>query len=184
MNKTSLRISLAKIFTSILLFAIHTVWGCTSGPIKSQELIPGNYDMANKHPFTVSLHVDGGREFSPLKTPQISNEALMQALHQAIISADLFNEILESGEDYKLNLYIFKVTHPLAGSVMTARVEIGWTLTRRASMQIVWQESILTSDSASSDEVLNANSRLKMAIEKAARKNIQEGIRQISQLGL
>ena len=184
MNKTTLRISLAKIFASILLLPYLIVLGCTSGSIKSQAIIPDSYDITYKHSSAVSLHVDGGREFSPLKIPQISNEVLMETLHQAIIVSDLFDEILKSGEDYKLDLYIFKVSQPIAGSKMTVRVEIGWTLTRTASMEIVWQESILTSDTASSDEEFNANNRIRLATERAAKKNIREGIRQISQLEL
>ena len=184
MNKTFFGMVLAKTSVSILWLAFLIVSGCTSGPIKSQSIIPASYDIANKQPFTVSLHVDGGREFSPLKIPQISNEALMDALHEAIILSDLFDEIVKLGEDYKLNISIFKVSQPIAGSVTTVRVEIGWTLIRAASMEIVWQESILTSDTSSSDEEFNINNRIKLATERAAKKNIQEGIRQISQLNL
>lgn len=184
MNKTFFGIALSKAAASILGLAFLIVLGCTSGPIKSQAIIPESYDIANKQPFTVSLHVDGGREFSPLKIPQISNEALMDALHKAIISSNLFDGIVKSGEDYKLDLYIFKVSQPIAGSVMTVRVEIGWTLTRKASMEIVWQQSILTSDTSSSSEKFNVDSRLRLATERAAKKNIREGIRQISQLQL
>jgi hypothetical protein len=108
----------------------------------------------------------------------------MDALHEAIIQSNLFEEIVKLGEDFKLDLNIFKVSQPIAGSVMTVRVEIGWTLTRTASMEIVWQESILTSDTSSSNESLNANSRVKIATERAATKNIREGISKISQLEL
>ena len=184
MNKAFFGIVSAKTSVFILWLASLIVLGCTSGPIKSQAIIPGSYDIANKQPFKVSLHVDGGREFSPLKIPQISNEALLDALHKAITLSDLFDEIIKFGEDYKLDLFIFKVSQPMAGNQMTVRVEIGWTLTHIASMEIVWQESILTSDTSSSNEKLNANSRLKLATERAAKKNIQEGIRRISQLDL
>ena len=75
MNKTFFGKALAKTSVFILWLASLIVLGCTSGPIKSQAIIPDSYDIANKQPFKVSLHVDGGREFSPLKIPQISNEA-------------------------------------------------------------------------------------------------------------
>ena len=184
MNKSYFNTTITKTSVSILWIASLIVFGCTSGPIKSQAIIPEVYDIANKQPYTVSLHIDGGREFSLLKIPQISNETLMDALREAIIQSNLFDEIVEFGEDYKLDLYIFKVSQPIAGSVMTVRVEIGWTLIRRASMDIVWQKSILSSDTSSSDEALNANNRIKLATERAAKKNIREGIRQISQLNL
>jgi len=184
MNQKFFGMALVKISISILWLASLIFLGCTSGPINSQEIIPGSYDIANKQPFKVSLHVDGGREFSPLKTPEISNDALLDALHKAIILSDLFDEIVKFGEDYKLDLYIFKVSQPIAGNEMTVRVEIGWTLTHTVSMEIIWQESILTSDAASSSEKFNAISRLKLATGRAAKKNIREGIRQISQLEL
>ena len=184
MNKTFFGTAFSKASVSILVLAFLILFGCTSGPIKSQAIIPDSYDIAKKQPFTVSLHVDGGREFSPLQIPQISNEALLDALNKAIILSGLFNEIVKYGEDYKLDLYIFKVSQPLAGSVMTVRVEIGWTLTRKASSEIVWQQSILTSDTASSSESLNANNRLRLATERAAKLNIREGIKQISKLEL
>jgi hypothetical protein len=184
MKKTFSDIVLAKSSLSILWVGLLLVAGCTSGPIKSQAIVPASYDIANKHPFTVSLEVDGGREFSPLKIPQISNEALMDALKEAIILSDLFDKILTIGEDYKLNLRIFKVSQPIAGSVMTVRVEIGWTLSRTASQKTVWQESILTSDTSTSDEEFNAQNRLKLATERAAKKNIREGMKRISQLEL
>ena len=184
MNKTFFGKALAKTSVSILWLAFLIVLGCASGPIKSQAIIPDSYDIENKQPFTVSLHVDGGRELSPLKIPQISNEVLMDALHESITLSDLFDEIIKFGEDYKLDLFIFKVSQPMAGNEMTVRVEIGWTLTHTASMEIVWQESILTSDTASSDEEFNANNRIRLATERAAKKNIREGIRQISQLEL
>lgn len=184
MNKTFSDMVLVKSSISILWLGFLFVSGCTSGLIKSQAIIPASYDIANKNPFTVSLQVEGGREFSPLKIPQISNEALMDALKEAIILSGLFDEIVKFGEDYKLDLYVFKVSQPIAGSVMTVRVEIGWTLSRADSMETVWQESILTSDTASLNEKFNVNSRLKLATERAAKKNIRQGIRQISRLDL
>ena len=67
---------------------------------------------------------------------------------------------------------------------MTVRIEIGWTLTRIAENEIIWQKFILTSGSTSSGEKFSGAESLRTATERAAMSNIEEGIRQISQLKL
>lgn len=144
--------------------------------------MPDSIHVVKQHSGTIALKVEGGREKSPVQIPQISNETLLEALRTSILQSKLFADIAPTGQDYDLDLYIVRTSQPLAGNDMTVDVEIAWTLRRSASHDIIWRESITTSNTVTRVEEGNALNRVVAATNRAAKQNINEGILRISQL--
>lgn len=184
MNITPFNRPTRNLLVMLVLLYLFFISGCAVGPIKPQSIVPQNFDINKKQPFTVSLHVEGGREYSPLKIPEISNEALHEALIKAINDSGLFNEIIKNEGDYRLELYIFKVSYPFGGQASEVKIEIGWTLRRNDSSKIIWQNTILTTHTTTTIGKIISIDRVKYYIEMAAKKNLKEGIQQISRLDL
>jgi hypothetical protein len=86
--------------------------------------------------------------------------------------------------DYVLNVDIFNVTQPSMGFSFTVSMEMGWTLTRADNGTVVWRESIKSEHTTSTSEVFVGVTRLKMATEGAARKNVALGLQKLSALSL
>ena len=149
--------------------------GCTT-PALSRDMTVNNVVINKKFPYSVSLHVQGGRQSEVGELPQISDEEFEKAIERSIINTKVFAKIGEAAStDYHLEAIIFSISQWLYQSGV--HVEIGWRLTDRVTDEIVWQESIKTSGEA---EALNKGD----ALEAAIKENIQQGLEHISALEL
>jgi ABC-type uncharacterized transport system auxiliary subunit len=135
----------------------------------------------NAYSDSVSLKVDGGREKNPMGVPKISNESLLEAPTQSIEKSGLFSSVRDGDSDYRLELYVVKVSQPYVGTDMTVSVEIAWTLKNGKTNEIMWRKSLKTSDTATPSEKGAGISRLALATQRTARKNIEQGIKMLSQ---
>jgi hypothetical protein len=169
----------------VMVTVCFVLIGCAgTATVTPQAMVPETIKFNNQFSATVSVRAQGGREKHPMGSSELSNEVLVDAVKKAIIKDRLFSSIVESNEDYRLNLFIVKVSHPLVGTDIPVTVEIGWTLHRSADEGIIWQKSIVTKDTASSEDGAMFNSRLIMAIQRSTQSNIQEGLTAISNLTL
>lgn len=158
--------------------------GCTS-PATSEGIALAPITVAHRHANSVSVEVTGGRETTALDTSQISNEAFSAALIETIEKTGLFSSVVERNKaDYQLSVMIFRLEQPVIGFSLKSNMEAGWTLVRRATDQVVWQEAVETNYVATTEDALIAAERSRLAAEGVARANIRIGIDKISQLPL
>ena len=73
---------------------------------------------------------------------------------------------------------------PSFGLTFTVKMEAGWQLKRVSDGSMVWQESIKSENTATTGDAFAAVTRLRLATEGAARKNIEQGLSRISALKL
>ncbi len=159
--------------------------GCSS-PAKSAGMTPASLGIEKTHPYSVKVEVGGGRATNALTDPsQISNEAFAQAIADAIVRNRLFSEIAQGQPgNYLLRVDILSLEQPLIGLNLTVRLETAWELINTQTGKPVLREAIISSHTATTGDSLAGVTRIRLATEGAARKNIEQGILRISRLAL
>ena len=172
------------LFAPILIGAILTLTGCAS-PVSHDAMVPHGITVAKHHAKSVAVVTGGGSETNPAWKSQVSDDALKQALVDAIKQTKTFSSVVEGKSgDYVLNVTIFNVTQPNMGFSFTVGMEMGWTLTRADTGAVAWQESIKSQHTTSTGEAFAGVTRLKMATEGAARNNVALGLQKLAALSL
>ena len=174
----------SSVWTLLLLVIAAMLVGCAT-PATFEGMVPGSFDIIQKHPHAVNVKVTGGQETSAMWKTQISNEAFAQALVEAINKTQAFSKVIQgTGADYLLLVTIFSMEQPTFGGAFTVNLEAGWTLTRADNGVKVWQEAIKSEFTATMGDAFGGATRLRLATEGAARNNIAAGLAKISRLNL
>jgi len=168
----------------VLCTCIAVLGGCAT-PTTYEGMIPTAFRTAKKHPQTVGISVNGGKETDSTGKPQISDATFTQALTESIVKSQTFSKVIQGGgADYLLTVTLFGMEQPSFGLSFTVKLEAGWTLKRAGNGQTVWQESIKSEFTATTSDAFAAVTRLRLATEGAARNNISAGLARISELNL
>ncbi len=164
-----------------LVFLALTMTGCFAAGARAKAMMPEQIEVGTQHPSSVSLAVQGGQETNPFYESEISNEAFIEALQDALSKSGIFTKVSQSSEaDYRLEVLLDKVHQPILSLATTVTLETHWKLMQVNSGKIVWQEFIKSSYEAAFLPNLYGVARLRVANEGAARENINEGIRLLS----
>jgi hypothetical protein len=157
--------------------------GCAS-PAKPSAMVPTAYATAKQHSGSVSVAVTGGNKTNPLWKSDISSEDFATALTEALNQSALFSSIASGNTDYRLEIQLIQVMSPNGGFTFTSTVVSEWRLVRVRDSAVMSDEYISTHFSATVGDAFAAVKRIRIAIEGAARANIAEGIRRLSELNL
>lgn len=169
------------IVTSVLAALVA---GCAT-PSQPQAMIATSAPALHGSKETVAVSVSGGRETSSMGASQISDAAFAQALRDSIENSGLFAKAVQGSDaPYRLEAFIGKVQQPFLGFDATVAMEVSYTLSEAPPEKKVWQKSIETSYTATVSDALVGVTRLRLANEGAARKNIEQAIAELSKLGL
>ena len=154
-------------------------------PSQPIAMTAGEVAVASKSSDTVSIAVTGGRDTSSTYVSQISNADFREALKQSILKSALFSQVVDGRAGrYRLDAYIGALTQPLMGMSLTVDMEVSYTLVDSVTGNVVWQQHIATSHTATGTDSIIAATRLRLANEAAARKNIEAAIAAMGKLGL
>ncbi len=168
----------------LLTVALLMCAGCATAA-KPEAMTAVLHLTAHQSPSTVVVSVLGGRATSAMGVSQISDDDFASALRQSIEQSRLFAHALTEGAaNYQLQAFITQVNHPFFGTSMTVSMEVDYTLSRNQPKQIVWHKTMTSSYTAPFSAAFAGATRLRLAIEGAARKNIEQAIQEISQLQL
>jgi uncharacterized protein YceK len=169
---------------AILILAISGLSGCASHATKeamTSDIVPG----MQKHKYTVEINTQGRNETGALDLPSISKDDFASAIENSIIENGLFTKVIHgNGSDYKLNVSIVNMSTPMFGASMTASMEVAWSLQNTRSKHVAMRESIKSSYTAGAFSAFAAVTRIRYAVEGAARENIRLGLMAISKLQL
>lgn len=167
------------------LVAITVVLGGCASPASRDAMSTDSLSVARKHPYSVSIETRGGGETGAMDSSNISNEDLKAAIEQSITKTGLFRSIVQGkGGDYELTVTVTQLTKPLMGFSMTAGLETAWSLVKVADKSAVLRRAISSSHTAGAGEAFAGVTRLRLAVEGAARKNITQGLEAIAALNL
>jgi hypothetical protein len=169
---------------AVLISITSGLSGCASPATKDAMMLHSILDI-RQHQKTVAIRTRGGSETGAMDSSNISNSAFAEAIEKSIIKNGLFAEVIHgSGFDYVLNVTIVNVSKPLFGASFTVDMETAWSLVNPTNKNVAMRESIKSSYTATMSDAFVGVTRLRLALEGAARENIHLGLVAISKLQL
>lgn len=172
-------LSIATLAGAALLFG-----GCAS-PSQSANMVAVPEVTVTKHAESVFVQVTGGSDTSSMGASKISNADFAEAIKASITQSGLFAKLAAMDQaDYQIEASIVRLDQPIFGASFTVNIETNWRLVHRSDSKVVWQKAVVTSYTATMGDAMVGVTRLRLANEGAARKNIQEAIAQMSALTL
>ena len=135
-------------------------------------------------PYTVSVVTRGGSETSTVGSTNVSDADLKAAVESAIRESRAFREVVPDGGDDRLTVTVVQLSKPSIGFDFTVTMETAWTLVRASDQQVVLRKVVSGTHTASTKDSFVGAKRLQVAVEGAARRNIEQGLAEIAGLGL
>src|SRR5438105_3193580 len=165
------------------LLAAGFMTGCSTA--KPEAMVPPAFTLANKYAASVSLSAPHGKDADAKWTSQIQGSAFVEALYLSLEKAGLFATVLKAPDaDYILQVSFVKGDEPAFGFNMTVDLVTRWVLIKKSVTEPVFQGNVSTTYTAKLGDAFAGGDRLRIANEGAAKENIKEGLRRLSQLNL
>ena len=166
----------------LIVTALVGLTGCASPPTREAMLVGA--PATKNYPYSVSVQTRGGTETSAMTGANVSNEELKAAVESSIVASKLFKSVVQDRNgDYELTIIITQLTKPVFGASFTVEMEAGWALTKVSDKTVVLRKVIKSAHTATLDDAIVGATRMRLAIEGAARKNIAQGLQAIAELG-
>ncbi len=173
-----------KIMLFFLAVAAFIITGCATGAV-STKMVPPEYAIQKRHPHLIAVQTSGGKETNPMLMPQVSDESFKEALIESINKSGTFRGIVPADRaDCMLEVDIIDLAQPWGGLDMTVTMHTRWKLTDMKDKRVVFQENVSKSYTAVFTDAFAGTERMQLANEGAARENIREGLKKLSQLNI
>jgi hypothetical protein len=171
-----------RVTSFLIVTAVVGLTGCASPPTREAMLVGA--PATKNYPYSVSVQTRGGTETSAMTGANVSNEELKAAVESSIVASKLFKSVVQDRNgDYEITIIITQLTKPVFGASFTVEMEAGWALTKVSDKTVVLRKVIKSAHTATLDDAIVGATRMRMAIEGAARKNIAQGLQAIADLG-
>lgn len=158
--------------------------GCSS-PASREAMVPSDLVVSQQHRHSLRVQTSGGAETSGLDSSNIADTDLKAAIEDAVVRSRLFQSIVQGNDgDYELHVQVVSLRRPLIGGTLNVELETGWSLVRRADRAVLLRKSIHSNGTASMAEAFTFVTRLRLAVETAARDSIRQGLLAIAELNL
>lgn len=158
--------------------------GCAA-PANRAAMTPNDVAISKHFPHTLSVSTSGGADTGAMDSSNIADADLKAAIEEAVRNSKLFTAIVQgSGGDYELSVRVTSLSKPLFGGTFTVEMETAWSLTRVADRSVVLRKAVQSSGTATMGDAFAAVTRLRLAVEAAARNNISQGLTAIAGLNL
>jgi len=171
------------IFIATISLAL-VLTGCAS-PASREAMTPQVLAVSKQHPYSLHVQTSCGSETGAMDSSNISDADLKAAIEDAITQSKIFTSIVQgSGGDYELSVRVVSLSKPTFGATFTVDMETAWSLTKTVGRSVVMRNSVKSSGKATMGEAFAGVTRLRMAVENAARENISQGLKAIAELNL
>lgn len=168
----------------VAVLALAGLSGCAS-PANRQAMTTGDLATTKKFPYSVAVRIAGGDETGAMDSSNVSDQDFQAAIEESIIQTNLFQRIVQGKDgDYELSVTIVHLNKPIFGATFTVDMEASWVLVKASDRSIAMRKSIRSTHSATFGDALVGVTRLRLAVEGAARKNIEQGLKDIAALTL
>lgn len=160
---------------------------CTGCPatIKSEAMIPLAPMSVHKSTSDVVIAVFGATDVSARKPIHIMDEDFAQSIRESFEKTGLFKKAVTGTQAaYQLQAFFVKIDEQIFGLDMTASMEVNYTLASTTPKKVLWEKGVSSTHTAAFSESLISITRLQLATEGAARRNIEQAIQEISKLQL
>lgn len=177
----NLRNMLAVTCSALLIVGLS---GCASSANK-EAMVASDIQIAKKHDRSVSVRTGGGAETTAMDSSNIADTDLKAAIEDSIIKTQVFKSVLQGKDsDYDLAVSIVRLEKPVFGLTFTVNMEATWVLVKQSDKSVVMKKSIQSSSTATFSDAAAAVTRLRLAVEGAAKRNIEQGLQALSALSL
>lgn len=162
----------------LLIAATLAVAACASPPTR-EAMTPTGLTVAKQHPFSLKVNAEAG-------PAGVSDADLKAAIEAAVMENRAFKAVVQGadGSDYELSVSFFSAEKPMFGASFTVTMEAAWSLTKVADRSVVMRKSVKSTGHATMGEAFAGAVRFRMALERAIRDNIAQGVSAIGDLKL
>lgn len=158
--------------------------GCAA-PANRAAMTPTEVTISKHFPHTLSVTTSGGAETGAMDSSNVADADLKAAIEEAVRNSKLFSAIVHGADgDYALSVRVTSLSKPLFGGTFTVQMETAWSLTRIADRSVVLRKVVQSSGTATMSDAFAGVTRLRLAVEAAARENIRQGLQAIAGLSL
>src|SRR5690349_19567109 len=162
-----------------LLVDVAFLTGCSSPPLRSEQMIPAHIDIEKRHSKTVKIVIVGGGSTEGDKPEQIPASFFKDALLKSLKNAMLFEDVVEMGKaNYDLTVFLSTFSWDFTGR--TFEVKVRWKISDSQG-KTLWEQPI---ESRFTSTTFDGRERSRDGREGAIRENISEALRKISILSL
>ncbi|MFA5242822.1 MAG: hypothetical protein WC029_03410 [Sulfuricella sp.] len=169
---------------AVMALVVLALTGCAS-PANRGAMTPQGIVVSKHHPYTLNVQTGGGSETGAMDSSNISDADLKAAIEDAVMQSKLFESVIQgAGGDYILSVRVTTLSKPIFGATFTVEMETAWSLTKAADRSVVMRKSVKSSGSATMSDAFAGVTRLRMAVENAARENISQGLKAVAELSL
>ena len=167
----------------LLLIAVVAVFSGCSSPIASKSITVHDFQSEKVFPYSVGVNAKGGSETSD--DSEMSDEEFSKVIVDSLVHSGLFSKVVQGKDaDYLLYVTIIDLSHPSMGLDLGAMLEMTWSLKHIASGKMVMQELITSRASATFGDAFGFHKRLSIVKERVVKKNIRQGMKNLSELDL
>lgn len=143
------------------------------------EVPPGAASApAFRNAITAGLVTVGGDTATPW-TSSVGPDQVREALVQTLAAAGLGQP---ANGRYRLDAILLMLDRPYAGFAMTVTATIAWRLTEGASGAVVYDRTLRSLGTASLNDAVTNDDRLRIADQRAVRANLQQLVQDLSAL--
>lgn len=158
--------------------------GCSSSATR-EAMVASDVQIAKKHDRSVSVRTGGGAETTAMDSSNVADADLKAAIEDSITKTKVFKSVLQGKDaDYDLAVSIVKLDKPVFGLTFTVNMEATWVLVKQSDKSVAMKKSIQSSSTATFSDAAVAVTRLRLAVEGAAKQNIEQGLQAIAALSL
>lgn len=162
--------SLKKLSLLVTATTAIVLTGCST-PCQPQAMVGQSLPQASTTHDPVVVTVDSTVPSRNLLIGKNFSEALVESLRKT----GLFKSVGSSGNAvFRLQATIEDLAQPAQGFNMTVQLEVDWMLIRISDSRVLWHEKIHSTYTASFGAAFAGWTRMRIATEGAARKNIEE----------
>jgi hypothetical protein len=175
------RAALSLVFSLAVVVAVS---GCASSA-DQQAMLARDVQVAHKQDRTVAVTTGGGAATTAIDSSNISDADLKAAIEASITQSQVFKSVVQGKDaDYELVVTIVQLDKPIFGLTFTVNMEATWVLSKQSDRSLALKKSIRSSHTATVADSAVGVTRLRLAVEGAARKNIEQGLQEIGALSL
>jgi hypothetical protein len=166
--------------------AATLVLAACASPASREAMTPQAVVAAKHFSSSLAVNTSGGLETSATGGVNISDADLKAAIEAAVVQSQLFKTVVQGadGSDYELSVWIVSLAKPAFGASFTVDLETAWSLIKTSDRSVAMRKSIKSTGVATMGEAFAGVTRVRMAVERAARENISQGLAAIAELNL
>ncbi|MCG3772412.1 MAG: hypothetical protein JW384_03624 [Nitrosomonadaceae bacterium] len=169
---------------ALLIILALLVAGCAFSA-KPEAMISTLRTQTHQSTSNVAVVVSEATVVTKLQPVRILDEDFAQAMRESLEKTGLFAAVVAGNKAaYVLDVFFVQVYEQIFGLDMTASLDVTYTLASTTPKKALWEKTIHTEHTATFSDALISINRLQIAVEGAARRNIEQSIQEISKLQL